>query len=81
MLFPDKHIPIAKSIFGFGAYALEALEQPMTVDALWAEFQGVNNTPAYPAYQTFENLLLALVFLFSIGVIEQDGSGRIVRCD
>lgn len=81
MLLPDKHITIAESILGLSSFALERLQQPVHVDTIWAEFENVNNSKSYPAYHTFENMLLALAFLFSIGVIEKDDRGRILRCD
>lgn len=80
MLLPNKHITLAQSIIGLGSFALGALEKPKSVDALWTEFQEVNNTARFPAYHTFENMMLAIDFLFTIGVIEEDQNGKITKC-
>jgi hypothetical protein len=81
MLLPNKHITLAQSIIGLGSFALGALEKPKTVDTLWNEFQEVNNTARFPAYHTFENMMLAIDFLFTIGVIAEDQNGKIIKCD
>ena len=81
MLLPDKHITIAQSLIGLGGFALERLSKPKTIDSLWSEFQEVNNTPLFPAYHTFENLVLAIDFLFIIGTIKDDGNGKLTICD
>lgn len=80
MILPDKHITIAQSLIGLGSFALERLERPKTLDSLWSEFQQVNNTTKFPAYHTFENLMLAVDFLFMIGVVEEDENGKLTRC-
>jgi hypothetical protein len=80
MILPDKHITIAQSLIGLGSFVLEKLERPKTIDNLWTEFQRVNNSTKFPAYHTFENLMLAIDFLFMIGVVEEDTSGKLKRC-
>jgi hypothetical protein len=80
MLLPDKHITIAQSLVGLGSFALERLERPKTIDALWNEFQQVSNSAKFPAYHTFENLMLAVDFLFIIGAVEEDSNGKLIRC-
>jgi len=80
MLLPDKHIRLAESIIGLSGFALESLVAPKTIDALWAEFREVNNTYEFPAYHSFENLVLAIDFLFSIGAITEDSHGKLARC-
>ena len=80
MLLPNKHITLAQSIIGLGSFTLEALEKPKTVDALWVEFQAVNNTARFPAYHTFENMMLAIDFLFAIGAIKEGQNGKISKC-
>ncbi len=81
MLLPDKHIRISESLIGLGSFVIEALKSPKTIDELWTDFQKVNNTNEFPAYHSFENLVLSIIFLFSTGVIDEDSRGRIFKCD
>lgn len=81
MLMPDKHIRIAESLLGLSTFILEALTSPRTVDDLWAVLQQDMSNKAYPANQTFENLVLSLDVLFALGTIELSDSGIIKRCN
>lgn len=80
MILPDKHIRLAESLLGLGGFVLESLSQAKTIDSLWDEFHIAYESHEYPAYHTFENLVLAISFLHSIGVVEQDEKGRLLRC-
>ncbi len=79
MLLPAKHIRMAESIFGLGSYVLSALSGPKTIDNIWCEFVEVNNSKNYPAYHTFDNLILAVDFLFSMNLISQNDKGELQR--
>lgn len=80
MILPTKHTNFPKSLLGFGSYLLKKIEATKTVDALWNEYQSDYLAKAYPAKQSFDNLLLALVFLHSIGAIEEQDGG-VIRCN
>lgn len=80
MLFPDKHIRLAESLIGLGSFVLDTLKTPKTVDDLWAEYQKINNTDRFPAYHTFENMILTVDFLFSIGAVDENPEGKLFRC-
>ncbi len=80
MLMPAKHIRLAESLIGLGSFVLDALASPRTIDELWNEFQNINNTRRFPAYHSFENLILAVDFLFIIGAVDEDREGRLIRC-
>ena len=79
MLMPSKHIRLSESIFGLAAFLLQILAAPKNLDNLWAEFCKINNTRTLPAYHSFDNYVLALDFLFSVGLIEQTTSGEVQR--
>ena len=81
MLLPDKHIRIAESLIGVGGYILDALKTSRTIDELWKDFEKINNSDAFPAYHSFENLILSVDFLFSIGAVNEDSQGNLFRCD
>lgn len=77
MLLPDKHISFAESLLGFGSFVLDNINQPITVDNLWRQFQ--RQAVSYPAFQAFDNLVLALDALFALGLVEINKSGEVCR--
>jgi hypothetical protein len=80
MLLPAKHVKIAESIVGFGSFVLSSLTEPQTIDTLWIKFISIRDTDIYPAYQSFDNLILAVDFLYAIGAVSIDSKGRLSRC-
>ncbi len=79
MLLPAKHIKLSESIIGLSGFVLEKLNKPKTVDMLWSELRVAVERKEYPAYHPFENLLLSLDFLYSIGVIQLDDNNMVSR--
>lgn len=79
MIMPTKHTHFSESLLGFGAYLLNKIDSIKTIDSLWNEYQNDYSKRQYSAKHSFDNLLLALVFLYSIGVIEEK-EGGVVRC-
>ncbi len=79
MLIPNKHIDMQKSLLGFGAYLLTKFNKHTTVDELWHQYQKDFDDHKYFAKHSFDNLVLALIFLNSIGLIEQE-NGDVVKC-
>jgi hypothetical protein len=81
MLLPDKHITLAESILGLGAFVLsELLRSPQSVDRLYERVVQSNGSPALPAYHDFDAMLLAILFLYSIGTIELSDKGVLRPC-
>ena len=81
MILPDKHVRVSESLIALGSLVLDFLKQPISIDGLWLDFSKVNNTDQFPAYHSFENLVLAIDFLLALGVVDHDSSGRLFRCD
>ena len=81
MLLPDKHIKLSESILGFGGFVLEDLDKPKTVDALWSDFEKVRDTDKFLSYQSFDNLVITISFLYVIGAISMHKDGKLRRCD
>lgn len=80
MLIPTKHTNFSESLLGYGSYLLSKIKKRKSVDELWNEYLIDYKNEIYPAKHTFDNLLLTLTFLYSLGIIkEQDGG--IARCD
>jgi hypothetical protein len=80
MIVPTKHTHFSESFLGFGAYLLTKINSITTVDFLWNEYQKDLLTQKYSAKHSFDNLLLTLVFLHSIGVIEESNGG-VIKCN
>jgi hypothetical protein len=80
MLLPDKHIKFSESLLGLGSFLLSILKKPMSVDTLWREYSQARDSATYPAYHSFENIVLALDFLFAIGAISYGENGLIEKC-
>lgn len=80
MIIPTKHTNFSESLLGFGSYVLTQLKLPKSIDDLWIQYQNDFKHKAYFAKQSFDNLLLTVVFLYSTGaVIEQNGV--IIKCN
>lgn len=77
MILPEKHIKVSESLFALGGYVLKQLERPKTVDAIWLEYAKINDTVLFPAYHSFDNLVLAIDFLFAIGAVNITKTGEI----
>jgi hypothetical protein len=81
MILPSKHINISESLLGLGGFLLNILQkQPLSIDSLWTEYSTVNNKQdIYPAYHSFDNVILAVDLLFIIGAIDINSDGRLYR--
>lgn len=74
MIMPAKHINFSKSFLGFGSYILQKLSIPKSVDELWEQYQKDMKNGLYFSTHSFDNLLMTLMFLYSINaIIEYDG--------
>jgi hypothetical protein len=80
MIMPTKHINFSQSLLGFGSYLLTKINHPLSVDDLWHEYQKDLKADNYLATQSFDNLILTLIFLFSINTIKEK-NGLIIRCN
>lgn len=78
MFLPDKHISFAESLLGLGHFVLENIQTPITIDNLWRNFEKIQGTD-YPAYHSFDNMVLAVDALYAIGAIELDCEGQLRR--
>jgi len=80
MILPTKHTALEQSFLGFGAYILRTMGDEITIDELWAQYQKDFANGEYNAKQSFDNLLLTIAFLFSVGVVYEN-NGRIEKCN
>ncbi|WP_431199560.1 ABC-three component system middle component 6 [Mucilaginibacter sp. P19] len=80
MLLPSKHVNFSESLLGFGSYLLQKLDRPLSVDELWKKYLADLNNELYFARQTFDNLVLTLIFLYSVQAIKEE-KGLIIKCN
>ena len=81
MLLPDKHITLAESILGLGAFVLsELLDRPQSVDRLYKKMAEASEGSNLPAYHDFDALILAVLFLYSIGAVSLADNGGLQLC-
>lgn len=80
MLLPDKHIKLSESIIGFGSFVLETLSNPRTIDEIWNKYQSARQANEYPSKQSFDNLILAVCFLYAIDVVKLKDNGKLEKC-
>ena len=74
MILPTKHINFSQSLLGLGSYVLSQLQSPKSIDELWEKYEVDYENKIYLAKHSFDNLIMTLLFLYSIGsVSEQDG--------
>jgi hypothetical protein len=79
MILPTKHTTIEQSLIGFGCYLLKIMDENNTIDLLWQKYQTDFKTQIYPVKQTFDNLILTLVFLYTIEAIDEV-QGEFKKC-
>lgn len=80
MILPSKHISNAESLLGLGGLLLSFLaDGPKTLDAIWSSYSRVNNHPEFPAYHSFDNIIMATDLLFIIGAVDINPKGEIIK--
>ena len=78
MIMPKKHITLSESFIGFGAFILEVLTIPMTVDTCWEKlYNSYIKKGLISKKQSFDNYILTLDLLFALGAINMDDKGAI----
>ena len=69
---------INESIFGFGAFLLQQLEYPMSVEELWECYKFAYNNHKYPVKFSFDQYIVTLDYLFIIAAIKKNEEGVLV---
>ncbi len=78
MILPKKHLDLSESIFGFGAFLLQQLQKPMTVEALWEYYRTAYYNHRYPVKFSFDQYIITLDYLFMIDAIKKSEEGMLV---
>lgn len=79
MIFPQKHITLAESIFGLSHVLLNIIKNnnKISIDELWFEFEKLNANLKYGIYHSFDNFLLAIDLLYMLDIIKNGDKGVI----
>lgn len=80
MLLPDKHVSLAESVLGLGAFVLGILEEPMTPDKIHSRVLAATEGGSLPARHGYDSVTLALLFLYSVDAVEMTEDGGVRRC-
>lgn len=75
MILPKKQLSLGESLFGFGAFLLEKMNSPITVEDLWSYYKDSYDEKRYPVKFSFDQFVMALDYLFLIGAIKEDERG------
>jgi hypothetical protein len=81
MILPSKHISLSESFLGLGGILLGFLKSPLTADEIWHKYYKINNSKKFPAYHNFDNVILALDYLYIIGAIDINEEEKILLCN
>ena len=74
MIMPAKHINFSESFLGLGSYVLQNLSEPRSVDELWQKYQQDLENELYFAKHSFDNLIMTILFLYSIDAIKEENA-------
>ncbi len=78
---PEKHVRLNETILGLGACALLCLDAPKSLDSLWDDIRELRRKKKIIPQKTgFEDLVLAVDFLFAMRAIEKTQDGGLMRC-
>ncbi len=78
MILPKKHIKLSESLFALGALVIEQIDNPKTVDEIWDNIS--QKQDVISSANNFDNLILTLDYLFSLGIITLNQKGGITKC-
>lgn len=77
MILPEKHISIDESLFGFGAYLLNYIDSKISIDRLWKMYSADYKNNVYDVCFSFDQYIITIDYLYSIGAIEMNEKGEI----
>lgn len=75
MILPKKQLSINESYFGFGAFLLQYIDSPISIDDLWGYYKDAYTNKKYSVKFSFDQFIMALDYLFIIGAIQETERG------
>lgn len=81
MILPSKHINFYESILGLGGLILKLIENepPLVFEHIWKRIDELNHNRKNNIYYSFDNVVLAIDFLYMIGAINLDKDNNIYK--
>ncbi len=80
-LLPEKHVRMNETLLGLGALVLESLIIPMSLDGVWEHIKFLRQKKKIiPQKTSFEELVLAVNFLYAVRTIDFNEEGKLKRC-
>lgn len=79
MILPTKGITPDRSILAVGSDLLDLLDSPRSVSNLWSRYLNLRKQLGLERPVNFDWFVLTLDFLFTIGAINLDDRGRLVK--
>ena len=80
MVLPEKHVTLAESLLGLGAFLIGELQRPRSADQLYLRVVEGRHEGTLPAFHDFDSVLLAILLLYSVGILEADEGGILKLC-
>ncbi len=76
MIMPKKHISLSESYIGLGAFVLETLSSPLTLDSCWDQiYNSYIKTGIISKKHSFDNFILTLDLLYALNAININEEG------
>lgn len=75
-LLPHKHVRFSESLIGVAGMVRRRLDQPRTIDELWAILE--SEADEWPSRPSFSHLVLAIDVLFAIKQVRTAPDGRVI---
>ena len=75
MILPKKQLSVRESFFGFGAFLLEKLKSPISIDDLWQYYKNSYTNKKYTVKFSFDQYIATLDYLYMIGAIKESERG------
>ena len=80
MIMPKKHISLSESFIGLGAFVLQTLSSPLTIDSCWEEiYSSYIKTGIISKKHSFDNFVLTLDLLYALNAININERGEIYK--
>ena len=75
MILPQKHLSLDESLFGYGSFLLQYLNNPISVDELWHIYKDAFSNKIYSVKFSFDQFLVAIDYLYMLKIINIDKGG------
>lgn len=79
MILPAKHIKLSESLIGIGAFILEVLKKPMTLEESWKEFnKKYMDTGIIKKKFNIDVYIDAIMLLYMMGALDMNKNYQLI---